>query len=360
MTTNNTDQVKLVWITNDAEKVISYCARVSNPANQENYDTAAKLLRYCYKNNHWSVFEMASMCLEINTTRAIAAQILRHRSFSFQEFCLASNSMISCVAPYNYSIGQLYQLQQQGSPLPYVIVFDEEHNKFVGVPILQVFDTGKKSCVKISLENGRTLTSTLEHKFLNSQNQFLPLSDFKVGDEIATYVSIYEPILYQTIVSIIPETELVSTFDMEVLHNSHNYVANSIVSHNSQRYANVNELDIELPKFRIQDIKNRQSSHDTLDIEKQTEFQEKTQQLFEQSKQLYNEMIEHGVAKESARFILPLSTQTRIYMNGTIRSWIHYCNLRCEEGTQLEHREIAKQIRDILIKHIPSLNELIK
>ena len=205
--------VSLVWITPEAEKIISYCARVSNPANQENYDTADKLLRYCYKNAHWSVFEMASMCLEINTTRAIAAQIIRHRSFSFQEF--------------------------------------------------------------------------------------------------------------------------------------------------SQRYANVNELNIQVPSFRMQDHKNRQSSHDTLTSDQQQILQDKAKHIIDNCMELYNELIDQGVAKECARFILPMCTSTRLYMSGTIRSWIHYVQLRTDDGTQKEHRELANQVRELLIQNIPSLQSLL-
>lgn len=203
--------VKLIWITPNAENIISFCARVSNPQNQHNYSTSSKLLKYCIKNKHWSVFEMASMCVEIQTTRAISPQILRHRSFNFQEF--------------------------------------------------------------------------------------------------------------------------------------------------SQRYSS--DISIDIPHFRIQDIKNRQNSLDVIDNDKQQLLQQKANNLFEQSIDLYNELINDGVAKETARMILPLSTKTTIYMSGTIRNWIHYVQVRCDAGTQKEHRDIALQILSILQEHLPSIADLI-
>jgi thymidylate synthase (FAD) len=203
-----THSVKLVHITNDAENIISYCARVSNPANQENYNTAPKLLKYCVEHGHWSVFEMANMCVEIETTRSIAAQILRHRSFSFQEF--------------------------------------------------------------------------------------------------------------------------------------------------SQRYAEVT-LRPELPEFRRQDLKNRQNSVDDLSQEILVEADQVAAKALVTSYRAYERLLELGVAKECAREVLPLATPTRLFMNGTIRSWIHYCQLRCGNGTQLEHRIIANGVYELLQEHLPSV-----
>jgi thymidylate synthase (FAD) len=204
--------VKLVSISPDAEKTIAYCARVSNPNNQDS-DDYAKLLRYCIQHGHWSIFEMANMVLEINTTRGIAAQILRHRSFSFQEF--------------------------------------------------------------------------------------------------------------------------------------------------SQRYADASFLGetIDIPELRTQDLKNRQNSIDDLDEYKQAIYNQNMRELFAKSKALYDLMINDGVAKECARFVLPLATPTRMYMNGTIRSWIHYINLRESNGTQKEHMDVALDCKDIFIKKLPVVSE---
>jgi len=205
-------KVDLISITPNAEKTIAYCARVSNPNNQDS-DSYGKLLKYCIDHGHWSIFEMANMVLEIETTRGIAAQILRHRSFSFQEF--------------------------------------------------------------------------------------------------------------------------------------------------SQRYADASHLaeSIGIPELRTQDLKNRQNSIDDLDEYKQTMYNQNIRELFAKAKGLYDSMIKDGIAKECARFILPLATPTRIYMNGTVRSWIHYINLRTANGTQKEHMDVANQCKDIFIKQLPIVSE---
>jgi thymidylate synthase (FAD) len=204
--------VKLVWITPEAEQQIEFCARVSNPKGQDKIDTTGKLLRYLVKHKHWSPFEMASACVEITTTRDISAQILRHRSFSFQEF--------------------------------------------------------------------------------------------------------------------------------------------------SQRYAEVSAVPV-IPELRRQDNTNRQNSIDDLDYLRQDLYSSKIQHLFDESYRLYNELLEEGVAKECARKILPMNSPTRLYMSGTIRSWIHYLSVRKGPETQLEHRMIATQINQVLNKEMSNLWEVI-
>ena len=207
--------VKFVSITPDAEKMMAYIARVSNPANQQN-EKYSGLLKYCIKHNHWSVFEQSSMTLEIETTRGLAAQILRHRSFTYQEF--------------------------------------------------------------------------------------------------------------------------------------------------SQRYADTKLLDdtIPLPQLRKQDTKNRQNSTDDLDEFLVQDFQLEMTKLFESSMNLYNRMLEQGVAKECARFVLPLATPTRLYMTGSCRSWIHYINLRSAHGTQKEHMDIAEECRRIFAEQFPAVSEALE
>jgi thymidylate synthase (FAD) len=205
-----THQVSLIHITPNAEELIAYMARVSNPSNQSNTETSQRLIRYLIEHKHWSPFEMVNMCVEINTTRSIAAQILRHRSFSFQEF--------------------------------------------------------------------------------------------------------------------------------------------------SQRYSDISSIGSPaIPALRRQDTKNRQNSIDDLDYLRQDLYSAKIQHLFDESYRLYNELLEEGVAKECAREVLPLATSTRLYMNGSIRSWIHYCQLRCGNGTQLEHRIIANGVYELLQEHLPSV-----
>ena len=201
------NRVKLITITPEAEKSMAYIARVSNPNNQKNINFE-KLLQYCIKNQHWSVFEQAYMTLQVETTRGIAAQILRHRSFTFQEF--------------------------------------------------------------------------------------------------------------------------------------------------SQRYADSRQLgEIPIPKLRRQDNKNRQNSISDLSEEVVSQFNKKIKNQFKLNKQLYEEMLEAGIAKECARFVLPLATPTRIYMTGSCRSWIHYINLRTGHGTQKEHMDIAKECKNIFSKEYP-------
>ena len=204
-------KVELVSITPDAEKTMAYIARVSNPSNQGN-DNFSGLLRYCIKHEHWSVFEQSFMTLEIETTRGLAAQILRHRSFTFQEF--------------------------------------------------------------------------------------------------------------------------------------------------SQRYADSNLLgEIDLPELRRQDVKNRQNSINDLDPAITDKLQKQMITLFSSSLSLYNQMLESGVAKECARFVLPLATPTRLYMTGSCRSWIHYINLRSAHGTQKEHMDIANACKGLFIEHYPVVSE---
>jgi len=198
---------KLVWITPDAEKLVGKIARVSNPANEDNPEVE-KLIRYLIKHKHWSPFEMASMCVEIHTTRAISAQILRHRSFTFQEF---------------------------------------------------------------------------------SQRYAIPTDTF------ATV----------------------------------------------------------LPDLRRQDNKNRQNSIDDLPPETQEYYEQRIDNHFRQSVDLYESLLHSGVAKECARSVLPLNTVTRLYMSGTIRSWLHYCDLRGANGTQKEHMLIAQSVREILEEQVP-------
>jgi thymidylate synthase (FAD) len=203
--------VKLISVTPDAEKTMAYVARVSNPSNQDN-ENYAGLLRYCIKHNHWSVFEQSHMTLEIETNRGIAAQILRHRSFTYQEF--------------------------------------------------------------------------------------------------------------------------------------------------SQRYADTNLLGhIPVPDLRRQDTKNRQNSTDDLGDYVKLGLQGQISEHFKASLNLYNNLLEHGVAKECARFVLPLATPTRIYMTGSCRSWIHYIELRSAHGTQKEHMEIAEAARCIFTCQFPSVAE---
>ena len=207
--------VKLISVTPDAEKMMAYVARVSNPNNQEN-PNYAKLLGYCIKHNHWSVFEQAFMTLELETTRGVAAQVLRHRSFTYQEF--------------------------------------------------------------------------------------------------------------------------------------------------SQRYADSSMLADQVPMFdlRRQDTKNRQNSIDDIDPFVKQEFEIKVRRHFDEAMVLYQSMLDSGIAKECARFVLPLATPTRIYMSGSCRSWIHYINLRTANGTQKEHMDLAEGCKKVFIEQFPTCAEALE
>ena len=209
------NSVKLVTVTPEAEKTMGYVARVSNPNNQDNPKVAG-LLSYCIKHNHWSVFEQAHMTLEIETTRGLAAQILRHRSFTYQEF--------------------------------------------------------------------------------------------------------------------------------------------------SQRYADSSMLaeKIPLPELRRQDTKNRQNSIDDVDPFIRQEFQIKMQQHFDDAMKLYQDMLEYGIAKECSRFVLPLAVPTKIYMTGSVRSWIHYIELRSANGTQKEHMDIALDAKRVFAEQFPICAEALQ
>ena len=204
--------VKLVTVTPNAEETMGYVARVSNPKNQDNPKVAG-LLSYCIKHGHWSVFEQAHMTVEINTTRGLAAQILRHRSFTFQEF--------------------------------------------------------------------------------------------------------------------------------------------------SQRYADASMLieEIPLPELRRQDQKNRQNSIDDVDLEIVEKFNNLMRAHFDEGIDIYKEMLASGIAKECARFVLPLAAPTRLYMTGSVRSWIHYIDLRSAHGTQKEHMDLVEEIKAVFCKQFPTVSQ---
>ena len=206
------NKIKLISVTPEAEKHMAYVARVRNPQNQEN-EKFAGLLRYCIQHGHWSVFEQAFMTLEINTTRGLAAQILRHRSFTYQEF--------------------------------------------------------------------------------------------------------------------------------------------------SQRYQDISHIreDIPLPELRSQDTKNRQNSIDDVDPAIVRKYNAEMRKHFDASIDLYKKMLHDGIAKECARFVLPLATPTRLYMSGSVRSWIHYIDLRSSNGTQKEHMDLVEDVRKTFKIQFPTVSE---
>lgn len=570
--------VKLISITQPSlekemtpEEFIVYIARVSNPSNQTNVETAPRLLNYLIKHKHWSPFEFVDMTVEIVTRRSIAAQILRHKSFSFQEFCMSGESEIYFDLPGKLSKGkrQLYKLKLKdiyskwnskdalGNDLRdriknmFVRVYDESTKMLTHAHIKDVFQTGIKPIFEIELYNGKKIRCTKEHKVLSS-NGFVSLEegaglqligdtavfankDFIVGTngipihqsrewleeqkqisiqdktglsgiankagmsyhtirkwlkrhklqftqkEISLYTEIWnkgkfgyktKPHSAQTILKMkssarrgsdsnlwkggadrserlkiadwcgtIRQLKLKEsnyscvkcksrekleldhikpvysnpelsydynniqvlckechnekhkisgdrkiwrdkskgnkmtvswskiksvkylgeemTYDLEIDHDSHNYVSDGVIVHNSQRYSSATNIqEIELRK---QAEKNRQSSAELYNPEwvGGVRLSDIVSGHFQASLNLYNEMIEAGIAREVARDILPLATESRLYMKGSLRSWLHYLELRTLEDTQKEHRDIANGILEIFKQNFPNISEAI-
>ena len=548
---------------NTAEELIAFCARVSNPTNQANHDTSAKLLKYLADHQHWSPFEMVSLTVEINTTRDIARQILRHRSFSFQEFCITGDSLITFELPngvangkraaFKREIGKLFENQQKGMKLPSLVrVFDERTRTFVTAPLKEVFQTGVKPIFEVELYNGKKLRCTKEHKFL-TETGFIPLEEAigleMRGDtavmtkpdielacngilayqdkdwlshakarcienktglagiaelaecsyhtirkwlkihklqftkyETASYTQIWNrgvtgyalgPVSEETrekmrasakkgsesnlwkggsdrserlkiadwcsanrsfflkhanyecvncksseklelhhikTVAEFPELAYEAsniqvlcrschkeihrmngdakkwreksngrtltvnwskvkyvkfigeemTYDLEVDHDSHNYIANGIVVHNSQRYAAVQELPV-IREARLQDLKNRQNSINTDDDDLQSWWEKSQLAASDIANAVYQEALDRGIAKEVARAVLPEGmTKSKIYMSGTLRSFLHYVMLRADVATQKEHRQVAECVQAILLEQFPSLSNLLE
>lgn len=374
----------------NGQEVTGYITRVSNPNNQLNMDTVPKLLAYCIKHKHWSPFEHAYMTLEIETSRAIAAQILRHRSFTFQEFCMSGDTMVYFDLPANLKLGKrrLYKLSLKdlwekwngydglGNPLKNRIkemnvrVYDEITKTFKNSKIKEVFNTGKKEIYEIELENGKKIKSTKEHRVL-TKDGFQSLEQaFGLGRKGDTayilrngFIGCNGTPLYKgntlTVewakIKKVTYLGVFDTYDLEIEGPSHNYVADGVVVHNSQRYSVATEFEIY--PARRQDVKNKQNSIDDMSDEDKDWFEKAQQSVIDASDYYYKEALKRGIAKEQARFLLPLSTKTTIYMTGNLRSWIHYIELRTDKSTQLEHREIALECKRIFKEEYPDIAE---
>lgn len=527
----------------DGEGILSYAARVSNPNNQENFDTAEGLLKYCVRNKHYSVFETCSITMEIETPRDIARQILRHRSFSFQEFCVAEGTKVSTLVggrTKKVAIEDLFKRfknkQYWGMSENLVRVYDEDSKTLVSAKIKEVFKTGVKPVYELTLDNGRKVQSTLDHKFL-TQNGFKRLGEISTDDfvgtngvpvyqtkqwlaeakfeaiengtglqgmadkagvsyhtirkwlkvhglqftkkQVAMYTEIWnkglekelqprfgktvtedtrlkmqesslkgeESNLYKTgsyrnfanevrdywykrknylvkklgqkcnlskiecdyddleIDHILPvakfpelaydeeNIQLLSksahreksnresserlltaswhkvvsieyvgekeTYDMEIDHTSHNYVANGIITHNSQRYAE--STDFITRECRLQDTKNRQNSLGVEDKELLDWWEQSQKEVLDVVKVKYKEALDKGIAKEVARTILPEGlTVSKLYMQGTVRSWLHFIQVRDDEGVaQKEVVDVARKVKKELLKLYPFLESVI-
>lgn len=338
------------------EELIVYCARVSNPKNQKNTATAPRLIKYLIDHKHWSPFEMASMCVEIETSRAIAQQILRHRSFSFQEFCLASNSRVLFADGSSMPIAEMYERRKElkGREL---VCLDTTMMSFIKRPLKQVYKRRKQPVQRIVLRNGYSLYCTPDHYLFTGsvgwcRAQYLhpvyhPVACHMKGIKYPVHINLdhkadkytYEDVTY----------DLAIDTDDEALQN---FVANGMVVHNSQRYAPVTKF--EEVELRKQAEKNRQSSTDVITDEG---LSIEIKEHIERCEKLYRSLLDKGVAKETARFVLPLTTQTRMYMHGTIRSWITYLMVRLGSDTQKEHRLIAQKIAEIFKEEFPVIYE---
>lgn len=532
----------------DSEGILSYAARVSNPANQDNFDTAEGLLKYCVRNKHYSVFETCSITMEIETPRDIARQILRHRSFSFQEFCVAEGTKISTLVGGNTKKVAIEDLFKRFQNKQYwdmsenvVRVYDEESKTLTNAKIKEVFKTGIKPVYELTLDNGRKVQSTLDHKFL-TQNGFKCLKDISTEDFVGTngvpvyqmqqwlaeakfeaiengtglqgmadkagvsyhtirkwlkvhnlqftkkQVAMYNEVwnkgldkelqprfgqtvtedtrfkmqksslkgedsnLYKTgnyrnfanevrdywykrknylvkklgqkcnlskiecdyddleidhILPVVKFPELAydeeniqllsksahreksnqesskrlltaswhkvvsiecvgekETYDMEIDHSSHNYVANGIITHNSQRYAE--STNFITRECRLQDDKNRQNS---IDIDRSDSNQDSIAtvwrgmqvELIELAQKNYQQALKMGIAKEVARTLLPEGmTMTKMYMQGSVRSWLHFIQVRDDEGVaQKEVVDVARKVKVELLKLYPFLESVI-
>lgn len=545
------NKVKVIGVTQpvvdfipNSEGILSYAARVSSPNNQENFDTAGKLLAYCVKHKHYSVFETCSLTMEIETPRDIARQILRHRSFSFQEFCVAEGTKISTVvggSTKKVAIEDLYKRyksQQYWNMADNVVrVFDEKTKTLVQAKIKEVFKTGVKTVYKMTLDNGRSIESTQEHKFLTPKG-FSELGNIKVGDfigcngvpvwqmqqwlaeakfeaiengtglqgiadkagttthtirkwlrrhnlqftkkQVAAYTETWNkglapekqprfgkllseetrekmkesskqgsespfftgmtdrsfglqvrdywykrknnliktlgnvcavtgkvcsfedleidhikplskfPELAYEVTNIqllckeehrkksakesskrlltaswhkVVSIELVGekeTYDMEIEHDSHNYVANGIITHNSQRYAQSTEFIKR--ECRLQDTKNRQNSFDCFDEDTAHVWKVMQEELLTVAEKNYQHALSIGIAKEVARVLLPEGlTMSKMYMQGSVRSWLHFIQVRDDEGVaQKEVVDVARKVKVELLKYFHCLEEVIK
>ena len=528
----------------DGEGILSYAARVSNPNNQENFDTAEGLLKYCVRNKHYSVFETCSITMEIETPRDIARQILRHRSFSFQEFCVAEGTKISTLVggkTKKVSIEDLFKRfknkQYWDMSENLVRVYDEDSKSLVSAKIKEVFKTGVKPVYELTLDNGRKVQSTLDHKFL-TQKGFKRLEDISTEDfvgtngvpvyqmqqwlaeakfeaiengtglqgiadkagvschtirkwlkihnlqftkkQVAMYTEIWnkglekelQPRFGKTVtedtrlkmqesslkgedsnlyksgsyrnfanevrdywykrknylvkklgqkcnlskvecdyddleidhilpVAKFPELaydeeniQLLSksahreksnkesserlltaswhkvvsieyvgekeTYDMEIDHSSHNYVANGIITHNSQRYAE--STNFIARECRLQDTKNRQNSLEVEDKELLDWWEQSQKEVLDVVRVKYKEALDKGVAKEVARTLLPEGlTVSKLYMQGTVRSWLHFIQVRDDEGVaQKEVVDVARKAKKELLKLYPFLESVIE
>lgn len=524
------------------EQLMIFIARVSS--NRDNkFEEYKGLLNYLIDESHWSPFQMADMTVEIKTSRAIGRQLIRHRSFKFQEFCVSEGTEISCIIPSGKTsrrtIEELYKLQNDPRWSRLIRVYDKEKKELVSAKVKEVFKTGEKNVFSLKVSDSKTIKTTKDHKFL-TRDGFKELGELSEGDviaangepvyrdkewlldakkqaikngtgvqgiadkaecsyhtirkwlakhnitftkkEVASYTDTWneglpaeeQPMYGKThdsetrekmkesarhgkesnlyidgssedrsfrqkvwdwqckyknyllkrdgkkcnqcdstqnleidhikpvsqfpelamdlenlqilcskchnektrseskktvkwvVIETIEEVGFETTYDLEVDHVDHNYVANGLITHNSQRYSS--DIEFESIELREQPEKNRQSSSDWIGEAKSTpsymidddHLDTKLEgdvaylsSLMNEIQSLYNDLIDAGVASETARMILPECTRTTLYMKGSVRSWATYLDLRSKENTQKEHREVANEIGKIFQQEFP-------
>jgi len=364
--------VNLISADPNAEKLILDIARVSTmDTSNASEERDKRLIKHFIDHKEWSPFEHSIMTVEIYTSRAISAQLVRHRSFTFQEFCIDKDSLIST------DQGEMVISDIYGSNEVKFLSFSDE-NKLVYVSGI-VSHVGKKNMYEVCLNNGFKINSTLEHMFLTT-NGFIPLQQIievddkmvVIGKEKHKLLCIDNHSIIQSEIKNIRYIGERDAYDISIQNKSHNYVANNFIVHNSQRYSS--PTGIMIYEARLQDKKNRQNSIDLADEETKQWFINAQETNAKRAAELYEEAIKKGIAKESARFLLPMSTMTRIYMTGSLRSWMTYFSTRLEQfptsseeksskgmaygPAQNEHVDIAIKCKEIFTKHYPIISQV--
>lgn len=388
-------KVSLIWATPNGDQLVADMARVSVLDSEGK--PPESLINYMVAHQHWSPLEMVSMCVEIEAPRDITRQILRHRSFSYQEKCIAGDSRVSVMiggAKVRRTIADLYARQESGDyngrrGVVLARMFDEGTKTLSYAPIKEVFKAGVKPVYEVSVGNGkqRVIKSTAEHKFLCRDGTFRQLADIAVGDFVALNGTevLYSPewladaktrsiesgsgvqgiadeagCSYHSVhwgrVTSITFFGNVETYDMEVDHPSHNYVAEGIVVHNSARYSTYDAArESVLRECRLKHPTNRQMSVKTDDYAIKAQWDQLQEQVHEVCWDAYRDALRLGVAKEQARTLLPEGqVLSRMFMTGTVRSWVHYTQVRHDpNAVQGEHVLVAREVERILAEQFP-------
>jgi thymidylate synthase ThyX len=432
--TQDDQTVSLHTITPNPEETILYIARVSSNVVESTRERDKKLIAHFLRNNEWSPFEHAYMTLSIKTSRAMSAQLIRHRSFTFQEFCVDKDTLVLtndgyktidsldieedkviCVKNLQNGKNQDNLKNAASKDLnPHnKMEFPKDLNPHDGLGFYKdlkdielvpcefaLCDAGKKNMYEVRFTNTKnTITCTEEHMFLLEDGSYVPLKLILERDQELKKSNLCEPtkmlfidvpaehLSKETINddvsknSILVSIESVrfvgerDALDICMLGPIKNYVANGFIVHNSQRYASPDGIYIY--EARDQDMKNRQNSLTTTSEENKSWFDKVQRDHAQQAYKLYNEAIQRGIAKECARFLLPMSTATTIHMTGNLRSWMTYFLTRLREfdknkqddvhkehgadgPAQTEHFDIAVKCKKIFDEQCPLIAECMR